>query len=233
MKRGFPEHGHSTNASKLRDSSSAANLPSDGYGNRWFPWCGWLVHTATCEVMPDYSRASKQHSRRRRLTPLSARELVDKMSRGLKPKLHHVFLDPHLNSPITVRRNVFHAFLHSLSLSANLNKSAIASHKPAVSAEAFQHLIELAAQISLSHQRTAAGLPPRNTAAPRHLLAQSEVSWLGYEALQDFGAAHGLRHIISWACCCQERVQQRLTTALVRMLHQACDARGFVLSCRD
>jgi hypothetical protein len=74
------------------------------------PWCGLLLHPATLEVTADYTRYAGSHistalclSRTRR----AAGGLAGRVAGWVAPKAHPLLLGAGLNSPATVRLNIY------------------------------------------------------------------------------------------------------------------------------
>ena len=94
------------------------DLVHDGFGRAFFSWCGSLLNVSSGEVQPDLSRRGRLHASGVRALggqPLCV--LLRRMSGALRPKLHRLYLDPQLNSGVTVRRRLSRAATHSSLLS--------------------------------------------------------------------------------------------------------------------
>ncbi len=73
-------------------------------------WCGLLVNAATLDLMADYSRYSGQHISSSLTLPLAVapgRQLLTKIIQYVRPKCHALLLDTTINSPATVRLNIY------------------------------------------------------------------------------------------------------------------------------
>jgi hypothetical protein len=76
----------------------------------WVRWCGLLVHTVTLELMADYSRYSGQHIASSLTLNRDGRPgqlLCSKLLSYMRPKMHGLLLDTSINSPATVRLNIY------------------------------------------------------------------------------------------------------------------------------
>lgn len=76
--------------------SGGSDVCSDRAGRRFFPWCGWLIDVASCEVRPHLARA-RQVAARERAPPrghVSLVQITRSLCKSVKPKLHKAFLDP-------------------------------------------------------------------------------------------------------------------------------------------
>ena len=199
MQRGFPQFGCCINASKTRThcpaaAAAAARLggahgaaqpanPADGAGRRFFAWCGSLINVDSCEVQPDYRRRSavRCFSARPRL-PL-ARALLDRFRAAVKPKLRRLFVDPQLNSTLTVRRNVFHALVYAFTLGLPAMRHAVAAGQLSGLLRCVNELLTFTARVASSNQRACLGLPALRLGRGSTLLESQEVAWLGWKAL--------------------------------------------------
>ncbi|KAM0830645.1 hypothetical protein ACQ4PT_066085 [Festuca glaucescens] len=82
-------------------------------GVTFIPWSGLLINCENLEIQADYTRYSditimstitvKMHS--------SMKDLSSKLSHYMRPKCHPIFYDSNINSPGTVRLNIYQAFL--------------------------------------------------------------------------------------------------------------------------
>ncbi|GIL90287.1 hypothetical protein Vretifemale_17931 [Volvox reticuliferus] len=92
----------------------ACNLWQSRDGRRYVRWCGLLFNVATLEVQADYSRYCGVHIRTTMSVPVDAhpgRQLSAKVCQYLRPKAHALLLDTSINSPNTVRLNIYQAYL--------------------------------------------------------------------------------------------------------------------------
>jgi telomerase reverse transcriptase len=120
---GFPQHGVLVNTAKTRLSfalelDGGGVLPPGtwdaGDGTLFMKWCGLLVNAATLEVQADYTRYAGEHVGSALTLPLRrcpGALLPQKLCLYLRPKVHPLLLDPVINSPDTVRLNLYQAFL--------------------------------------------------------------------------------------------------------------------------
>jgi len=135
-----------------QDPRAAAIGPTacDARGREYFGWCGLLFNMVSCEVHPDMGRrrASLRVPGR---APLSS--LRDRMRTAAKPQLRALFVDPTLNSTLTVRRNLNHAFLHAISSALAATGRAAASRHPEVVTSAVAELACFAARVVRNNQR--------------------------------------------------------------------------------
>ena len=205
---------------------------TDAQGRHFFPWCGWLIDVATCEVRPHLGKArllaAREHRPRRGSVSL-ARWLA-LACKGLKPKLHRAFVDPQLNSGLVVRRNIFHAFLHAL-LSSHLGQQDAA---PAALTRALEACVLYGSRVARTHQRRAVQMAPHGRCAST-LLAGCEVEYLGWAAVSVI-CQH--RPATLGAPALRRRIRRRLTLAEQRcvqlaepcmpLLATACDAQGLI-----
>ena len=84
--------------------------------DRFMPWCGLLLNTATLEVQADYSRYVGEDFRLRDSFTVEAAAAVGNTLRRrlysfLRPKCHGVLLDTRINSVQTVWLNIYQAFM--------------------------------------------------------------------------------------------------------------------------
>jgi telomerase reverse transcriptase len=82
-------------------------------GSTFVKWCGLLLNTNTLEIMGDYTRYAGEHISTSLTIPMKkgmGAALGSKLCHYLRPKVHPLLLDPSINSPTTVRVNVYQAF---------------------------------------------------------------------------------------------------------------------------
>ncbi|CAL5093865.1 unnamed protein product [Urochloa decumbens] len=120
MRRGFVYYNCYMNDSKYGFNFEVANSEhccnriyrgDDGFS--FIPWSGLLINCETLEIQADYTRyldilisstiTVKMHS--------SAKYLQSKLCYYMRPKCHPIFYDSMINSPGTVRLNIYQAFL--------------------------------------------------------------------------------------------------------------------------
>ncbi|BDA46320.1 probable telomerase reverse transcriptase [Coccomyxa sp. Obi] len=122
MLQGFPEYGVSVNPAKTRVSfelrASGAALPRNTVrgadGQEFMPWCGLLVNTASLDLQADYTRYAGAHLASSLTIPLTkepGKALLGKLCAHVRPKCHPLLLDTSINSPATVRLNLFQIML--------------------------------------------------------------------------------------------------------------------------
>jgi len=83
-------------------------------GSSYVKWCGLLLNTTTLEIMGDYTRYAGEHISTSLTIPMKkgmGAALGSKLCHYLRPKVHPLLLDPSINSPTTVRVNVYQAFM--------------------------------------------------------------------------------------------------------------------------
>ncbi|AQL06523.1 Telomerase reverse transcriptase catalytic subunit variant [Zea mays] len=120
MRRGFVNYNCYMNDSKYGFNFEVANSEhcsnriykgDDGFS--FIPWSGLLINCETLEIQADYTRyldihisstiTAKMHS--------SAKYLESKLCHYMRPKCHPIFFDSVINSPGTVRLNIYQNFL--------------------------------------------------------------------------------------------------------------------------
>jgi len=83
-------------------------------GSKFIKWCGLLVNTQSLELRADYTRYSGEHIGASINIPIQRNpglSLGSKLCHYLRPKITPLLLDQEINSPITVRINIYQAFL--------------------------------------------------------------------------------------------------------------------------
>uniref|UniRef100_K3Z5B2 Telomerase reverse transcriptase n=1 Tax=Setaria italica TaxID=4555 RepID=K3Z5B2_SETIT len=120
VRRGFVYYNCYMNDSKYGFNFEVANSEhccnriyrgDDGFS--FIPWSGLLINCETLEIQADYTRyldilisstiTVKMHS--------STKYLQSKLCHYMRPKCHPIFYDSMINSPGTVRLNIYQAFL--------------------------------------------------------------------------------------------------------------------------
>lgn len=90
------------------------NLFEEGDGRRFVKWCGLLVDSQTLELRADYTRYCGEHIGSSLNIPISRKPgatLSSKLCHYIRPKIIPVLLDQEINSPLTIRINVYQTFL--------------------------------------------------------------------------------------------------------------------------
>eukprot|EP00850_Spirogloea_muscicola_P007663 SM000039S14493 [mRNA] locus=s39:396784:403749:- [translate_table: standard] len=142
MHRGFEDYGCRANQGKTRVSFPlslgakpiATKEYVDGTGERFIPWSGLLINCASLEVQADYTRYCGDHissSINVACGRFQGLAMAAKLRLYLRPKCHPLFYDPAINSPATVRLNIyqafllcamkFHAYMHSMNVGVAKN----------------------------------------------------------------------------------------------------------------
>ncbi|KAL4423217.1 hypothetical protein ABPG77_000009 [Micractinium sp. CCAP 211/92] len=83
-------------------------------GATFVKWCGLLINVATLELQGDYTRYAGEHVSTALTLPLRRQpglQLAARLCHYLRPKIHPLLLDATINSPQTVRLNIYQAFL--------------------------------------------------------------------------------------------------------------------------
>ncbi|KAL4860163.1 Telomerase reverse transcriptase [Chlorella vulgaris] len=86
----------------------------DGHGSTFVKWCGLLLNSQSLEIQADYTRYCGEHIATSLTLPLRKKpgaQLAVRLCQYLRPKVHPLLLDSTINSPQTVRLNVYQAFL--------------------------------------------------------------------------------------------------------------------------
>lgn len=90
------------------------NVHTTDDGNTFIKWCGLLINTCNLELQGDYTRYAGEHLRMSLTVPVKRRAgllLRQRISLFLLPKMHPLLLDSTINSPETVRLNIYQALL--------------------------------------------------------------------------------------------------------------------------
>ena len=86
-----------------------------GDGSRFVKWCGLLINADTLEIQADYTRYAGEHIATSLTLPHTQRgigaALAQKLCMYLRPKLHPLLLDQTINSPTTIRVNLYQLFV--------------------------------------------------------------------------------------------------------------------------
>eukprot|EP00890_Picochlorum_soloecismus_P001725 jgi/Picsp_1/2553/NSC_00784-R1_telomerase reverse transcriptase len=94
--------------------SIAPSMFVEGDGSKFIKWCGLLVNTQNLELRADYTRYSGEHMGASINIPIQRNpglSLGSKLCHYLRPKITPLLLDQEINSPTTVRINIYQAFL--------------------------------------------------------------------------------------------------------------------------
>eukprot|EP00814_Leptocylindrus_danicus_P010379 CAMPEP_0116040826 /NCGR_PEP_ID=MMETSP0321-20121206/24622_1 /TAXON_ID=163516 /ORGANISM="Leptocylindrus danicus var. danicus, Strain B650" /LENGTH=431 /DNA_ID=CAMNT_0003520779 /DNA_START=439 /DNA_END=1731 /DNA_ORIENTATION=+ len=80
---------------------------------RWFPWCGMMIDTVSCEVRLDYSRFSGSLARDSLTVDLvnEGAALNVRMKTFVRPRCQCIFFDSFLNGKMTIERNFYQALM--------------------------------------------------------------------------------------------------------------------------
>ena len=172
---------------EAQDSASASIR--DGHGRRFFNWCGLLLNVHSCEVQPDLRRrggAQTLSSSTRLPARLRVSRLASRMRTAAKNKLFPIFVDPQLNSGLTVRRTVLHALAYAMTLGLACARWVLARKQPAIALRAVTDLIRYTSSMTRRYQRRCISAPSHMDGGmgfPSMLLEHLEVQWLGWAAL--------------------------------------------------
>lgn len=119
---GIPEYNVTVNPHKTKLSfpmmfpdgeQVVPSLYSCDDGSRFIKWCGLLLNVDTLEIQGDYTRYHGEHISTALTVPLQrspGAALGIKLCHYLRPKIHPLLLDPCINSPTTIRVNIYQAF---------------------------------------------------------------------------------------------------------------------------
>ena len=122
--QGIPGFNIIVNPTKTQLSFTLYSLPDIGVlrpsiyeeadGRKFIKWCGFLVDVDSLEIRADYTRYSGEHMATTLNIP-SGRNLGSTLSSKLchyiRPKLTPLLLDHEVNTPLTIRINVYQIFL--------------------------------------------------------------------------------------------------------------------------
>ncbi|OQU92566.1 hypothetical protein SORBI_3001G366300 [Sorghum bicolor] len=118
IRRGFSDYNCYMNDRKYGFNFEVANSEhccnriyrsDDGFS--FIPWSGLLINCETLEIQADYTRYLDISSTITVKTHSSAKYLESKLRHYMRPKCHPIFFDSTINSPGTVRLNIYQAFL--------------------------------------------------------------------------------------------------------------------------
>ncbi|KAK9842467.1 hypothetical protein WJX81_001464 [Elliptochloris bilobata] len=192
---GFPDYNMRVNPAKTRvtfDLRPGPYMPRllrntvvDGCGTEFVPWCGLLIAVRTLEVQADYGRYVG--------APLAAsltlppgmgggRQLAAKLKAYLRPKCHAALLDPAVNSPATVRLNLYQVLLLA---AMKLHCHAAALGRPSSDPRALLAAIHggLAYLVRLVRLRVL-GARRRFRVDCRECVSGCHIRWLGFTAFR-------------------------------------------------
>jgi len=225
-------------AASIATAHSSEPSATDGFGREYFAWCGSMINVRTCEVHSDCAhRAPKQHA----IVPgmrsrLPSARLVRKLCGALKPKLRAIFVDQHINSNTTIRRNIHRGFLHCLAVGFAATGRALAVREPGTVAQALGHLLCFAARVVRMNQRRCAQMVPAPTAGgPAFLTVQfAEIEWLAWAALLSI-LPRNSKVLIQTATRRLKAIEvpTHLNQAQLDHLMSACDPKAVILKPRD
>lgn len=122
LQRGFQEYNCYMNQEKFCmnfDSGSTHKFDSNRLfvgsdGVSFMQWSGLLINSCTLEVQADYSRYLNDHLSSTLTVSWQhrpGRQLKAKLRAYMRPKCHPIFYDTLINSPATIRLNVYQAFV--------------------------------------------------------------------------------------------------------------------------
>lgn len=240
--RALPVHEQGLGASPRAQSGarSAASPVRDGHGRRFFNWCGLLLNVQSCEVQSDLCRRSGAHtlsSGTRQPARLRASALASKMRAAIKNKLVPIFIDPQLNSSLTVRRNVLHALAYAISLGLACTRWVLARRQPAIALCTVAGLIRYTSSMTRRYQRRCVLMQPNEGGdidLPSTMLEHLEVRWLGWAALV-MVLPTSCVGVSRAAASRQERLERvgasQLTPEALVLLREAASARGLTVGC--
>lgn len=117
MQEGIPEMGVKVNPAKTLVNFDVELKASDGTSalaskcKKWFPWCGMLIDTETCEVQLDYSRFAGSLAHDSLTVDLinEGAALKLRMKTFVRPRCQSIFFDSFLNKKATIERNLYQA----------------------------------------------------------------------------------------------------------------------------
>lgn len=122
LRRGFREYNCYMNQDKFCtnfDSGQMLGLDSKRLlvgsdGASFLCWSGLLINCSSLEVQADYSRYLSDHLRSSLTVSWQgrpSRQLKAKLCTYMRPKCHPIFFDTTINSPATIRLNIYQAFV--------------------------------------------------------------------------------------------------------------------------
>ncbi len=157
-------------------------------GSTFVKWCGLLLNTNTLELMGDYTRYAGEHISTTLTIPMKkgmGAALGSKLCHYLRPKVHALLLDPSINSPTTVRVNVYQAFMiGAMKFHCYVRAMPVA---PTTESKVLMNAIEvgIAFLVKLTRpRRVAAALRPSVTVLCDPGLSPANVRYLGLHAFK-------------------------------------------------
>jgi len=122
--QGIPGFNIIVNPAKTQLSFTLYSLPEIGIlrpsiyeeadGRKFMKWCGFLVDVDSLEIRADYTRYSGEHMATTLNIPTGRNlgsTLSSKLCHYIRPKLTPLLLDHEVNTPLTIRINVYQIFL--------------------------------------------------------------------------------------------------------------------------
>ena len=122
--QGIPGFNIKVNPSKTQVTFPILDVPGVGYikqnvheeadGTKYIKWCGLLVDIQTLELRADYTRYCGEHVGISLNIPVHRNPgttLSSKLCHYIRPKILPVLLDQEINTPLTIRINVYQIFL--------------------------------------------------------------------------------------------------------------------------
>jgi telomerase reverse transcriptase len=157
-------------------------------GSTYVKWCGLLINTSSLEIMGDYTRYAGEHISTSLTIPMKkgmGAALGSKLCHYLRPKVHPLLLDPSINSPTTVRVNVYQAFMiGAMKFHCYVRAMPVA---PTATSQVLINAIEIgiAFMVKLTRpRRVAAALRPSVTVLCNPGLSPANVRYLGLYAFK-------------------------------------------------
>ncbi|XP_057849916.2 telomerase reverse transcriptase isoform X5 [Cryptomeria japonica] len=192
MHRGFKDYNSYANKAKtslnfkmdLEGKTLSKNVYKGMDGSCFLRWSGLLINCYTLEIQADYTRYCASHIRStltvwRKESP--GYHLLVKLCQFMRPKCHPIFYDSDLNSPTTVRLNVYQAFL----LCA-MKFHVYACSVPAVGAfspqYAFRAIMKSTRYMYKLVKKRMHNIGVKSSIRPIFSLQQKEIEWLGLYA---------------------------------------------------
>ena len=188
LKEGFPEFGVKINSSKTKHNcdwlSDPANDYVDGMGIRFIPWCGLLINADSLEIQADYTRYRSDGIESTLTIPLTKRPgnmLATKLCSYMRPKCHAILFDRAINSPTTIRLNVYQLFMLS---AMKFHCHVARMPKPADKCESMLvDTILLAIEYTFSLMNSRMGSSTTNE-GNKSAVSYCHVKWLGITAFR-------------------------------------------------
>ncbi len=122
MHTGFPDYNCYVNTSKSKVNFELSYAELEALGSkptmqlRKFSWCGLTLDTISFDITNDYSKLVGNYVGDTITPEVSSKPgnyLGDKLVDYIKPVCHPIFLDAFMNSPRTIKINVYQAFVLS------------------------------------------------------------------------------------------------------------------------